>query len=61
MKFYMQWRESFDDQNGWFTESELKTEILRIEELIKEDDGEAMIYFVIEGKDVTDNFYKEQT
>lgn len=53
-EFFMEWREDFDDQWGWFTESELKKEIKRIKKLIDDDeDGEASISRIIKGKNVT--------
>ena len=55
-EFYMEWREDFDDQYGWFDESELKEEIKRIKALEEDDDGEASVGKIIKGKDVTEDF-----
>lgn len=58
-KYFMRWRESFDDQEGEFTLAQLKEEIKRIQVLIDDDeDGEACIYSIIEGTDVTQEFVK---
>lgn len=51
----MEWREDFDDQWGWFSYKDLKKEIKRIKSL-DEDDGEASIYRIIKGEDVSDDF-----
>lgn len=55
-EFFMEWREDFDDQWGWFDEEGLKKEIKRIKKLIDEDDGEAAIHRIIKGKNVTADF-----
>lgn len=62
--YYMKWRESFDDQEGFFTKKELEKEIKRINVLIlDEEDGEASISLILKGTDVTKEFdiaeYKE--
>lgn len=54
-KYFMEWREDFDDQWGWFSYKDLKKEIKRIKSL-DEDDGEASIYRIIKGEDVSDDF-----
>jgi hypothetical protein len=57
MKYFMRWRESFDDQEGWFSLKELNKEIKRIEALIDDNEaGEATIYCIIKGEDVTNQF-----
>ncbi len=56
--FYMTWREDFDDQWGWFTESELMEEIERIKKLSDDDDGEAAIRLIIRGQEITDKLIK---
>lgn len=55
-EYYMQWREDFDDQWGWFTYEQLKKEIERIKKLEKDEDGEASIDKIIKGKDVGGDF-----
>lgn len=56
-QFYMRWREDFDDQEGWFeTEKELIAEVLRIQMLADDGDGEACVMTIVKGKDVTDEF-----
>lgn len=53
----MRWREDFDDQEGWFeTEKELIAEVLRIQMLADDGDGEACVMTIVKGKDVTDEF-----
>jgi len=51
-RFYMRWREAFDDQEGWFTMDELTLEIKRIKDL--GDYQEASINLIIHGKDTTE-------
>lgn len=55
-KYYVRWREDFDDQWGWFTKKELKAEIKRIKKLEAEEDGEASIELIIQGEDKTNEF-----
>lgn len=55
-QYFMRWRENFDDQEGWFSFSELEKEVERIKKLVAEADGEATIYMIIYGQLVTEQF-----
>lgn len=55
-EYFMEWREDFDDQWGWFTKTDLLKEIKRIKALEEDDDGEASVGKIIKGKDVSDEF-----
>lgn len=56
----MEWRECFEEQWGEFNELELKRNIKRVQKLEREEEGEAMVYRIIKGTDVTDQFIKDQ-
>lgn len=51
---YIMWREDFEDEEGWFTKPGAHDLVYRIKQLHGE--GEAMIYVVILGKDVSTEF-----
>lgn len=54
-KYFMEWREDFDDQHGWYeTEEALKKEIDRIKSL--DGAGEAEVTRIIMGIDVSEKF-----
>ena len=55
--YYMHYRENFDDQFGWYTKEQLEKEVIRIRSLA--DDGEACIYTIIIGRDITSDFISE--
>ncbi len=52
--YYCTWRERFNDYEDWFNQSELLDHVKRIRAL--DGDGEAEIYRVVQGKDVTVKF-----
>ncbi len=55
MRYFMKWREDFDDQSGTFMSvEELTEEVERIKSM--DGEGEAYIIEIIKGEDVTDEF-----
>ena len=63
MKYFVSWRENYNDECGWFdTKEEVQKLVKRIKEQIEDDDGgEPDIYFVIKGEDISETFDVEST
>jgi hypothetical protein len=60
VKYFMMWREDFEDYKGWFTEDELRGELQRLSK-IESGDGEFEMsdIVIIAGQDVTKEWVKE--
>lgn len=55
-EYFMCWREDFEDHSGWFTEADLRLKAQCIRLLESEDHGEATIYQIVRGVDMTGDF-----